>query len=811
MAAISLVVPVYNVAAYLRPCLDSLTGQTCRDIEIILVDDCSSDGSSAILAEYAEKDSRITLLHHDTNLTAAQSRKDGALASHGAWVLFVDPDDLLAPDACERLLALAQQHPADVIHFSADVLADESVPAARAAYVTGMLRPHRGELTGNRLNDACFVQKQFGFQIWNKLLRGDVCRRAMAEFPDGRYPKAQDLMALYIILFYARSYYGAETPPWYHYRLGVGVTGAEYLTHGQIDALAHQLRVVDGLRAFLESHGALDACHESLEAIDAQLTADVLARLKQHIAAPDVAYAWASLCRVLGAPRVIGMLAESGLDQEGDWAERLSSIPNPYQPRPVKVIGAFYLRLSNGGAQRVAAELTRVWAKLGYQVVMFTDAAPTDEDYPTDAIRVVLPDCRNEYATTNRARRAQVLHEAVQKYHIDLFIYHGWLYPMLLWDLLAVKSAGAAFYIHTHSVFSMPLRSSEFAHRFFACQHIYPMADGVICLSRADAAYWRLFNRRVFQVVNPIFFDLEKTAVSPLEGQEIIWVGRISAEKKPLQVIEIFARVLRQVPGAHLSIIGSGPATLEGDMRDKAKALRVQDHVTFHGYQSDVLPFYQRADVYLSTSAYEGAPLSPLEAQGCGVPVVAYALPYLTILEGSEGSVSVPQDDQRAAAEAIIALLTDDDYRHAMGRAARRNVETRMAVDMAALWQPILLSAESAVALPEADGAVALPKAGGAVALPEAGANPTSVAPSIPDPDTQLMIRTLSEHLRAMRPPTATAAPTEFFPLPTSGPCRMLRKKAATFLSKLLIEGITPSIRAFKAAYQARRESKPRT
>lgn len=89
---ISVVVPVYNVAKYLRQCMDSLVGQTLREIEIICVDDGSTDGSSAILDEYAKRDGRIRVIRQ-VNAGAGPARNAALDVATGEYVVFMDPDD----------------------------------------------------------------------------------------------------------------------------------------------------------------------------------------------------------------------------------------------------------------------------------------------------------------------------------------------------------------------------------------------------------------------------------------------------------------------------------------------------------------------------------------------------------------------------------------------------------------------------------------------------------------------------------------------------------------------------------------------
>ena len=97
---ISIIVPVYNVAPFLSRCLDSLVGQTYENLEIICVDDGSTDGSAAILDACAAKDSRIKVIHQE-NAGVSVARNRGLDAATGEFVTFVDADDWLEPDADE--------------------------------------------------------------------------------------------------------------------------------------------------------------------------------------------------------------------------------------------------------------------------------------------------------------------------------------------------------------------------------------------------------------------------------------------------------------------------------------------------------------------------------------------------------------------------------------------------------------------------------------------------------------------------------------------------------------------------------------
>ncbi|MFM9367040.1 CDP-glycerol:glycerophosphate glycerophosphotransferase [Streptomyces sp. Da 82-17] len=121
MVRFSVVVPAHRVQGYLRECLESTLSQGFTDFELIVVDDCSPDASGAIAAEYAERDPRVQLVRLDARAGAGGARNAGAERARGAYLLFLDGDDLLLPGALEAIDAgLGGAGEPDVLLFDHD-------------------------------------------------------------------------------------------------------------------------------------------------------------------------------------------------------------------------------------------------------------------------------------------------------------------------------------------------------------------------------------------------------------------------------------------------------------------------------------------------------------------------------------------------------------------------------------------------------------------------------------------------------------------------------------------------------------------
>ena len=112
---VSILVPVYNVEAYLSQCIDSILAQTYKNLQVVLVNDGSTDGSLEVCQTYAEKDARVET-HHKENSGVADTRNCLLEKVKGYYVLFVDSDDWIEPDMVECLLRYALEYDADVVN-----------------------------------------------------------------------------------------------------------------------------------------------------------------------------------------------------------------------------------------------------------------------------------------------------------------------------------------------------------------------------------------------------------------------------------------------------------------------------------------------------------------------------------------------------------------------------------------------------------------------------------------------------------------------------------------------------------------------
>ena len=175
---ISVIIPVYNAAHYLEKCINSIINQTYHDLEIILLDDGSTDGSGEMCDSYANSDSRIRVFHQ-ANRGVSATRKNAISVATGDYVSFIDSDDYADPEMIEELWKTAKKTDADIslCGFRFVNTLDEMIKASTIMY--GL-----DESTGIKILEDYFCSKDRAYWcvFWNKLFKASLFDGI--QFPD---------------------------------------------------------------------------------------------------------------------------------------------------------------------------------------------------------------------------------------------------------------------------------------------------------------------------------------------------------------------------------------------------------------------------------------------------------------------------------------------------------------------------------------------------------------------------------------------------------------------------------------------------
>lgn len=234
---ISIVIPVYNVEKYLQNCLDSVLAQTLTDIEIVCVDDGSTDNCGKILDKYVAKDSRIKVIHQE-NAGTHLARKAGVSASTGDYLMFLDSDDEFTPDACGKAYRAVKAADADILQFGMNIRFLIDIPESQRKDLQTAFTPFEGTFEGRKQIFQTFfpnVDHICEYNIFTRIVlsmrifRGNLCRKVFSELKDERLLVGEDGYACILNLYYANRITSIPDKL-YIYNYGVGISGSNNKT-----------------------------------------------------------------------------------------------------------------------------------------------------------------------------------------------------------------------------------------------------------------------------------------------------------------------------------------------------------------------------------------------------------------------------------------------------------------------------------------------------------------------------------------------------------------------------------------------------
>lgn len=166
---VSLIIPIYNAEKYLRECLDSLIGQTLQEIEIICIDDGSTDTSMEILHEYQNKDGRVIVLSNPRNMGQPTSRNKGMEKARGKYIQFVDADDFIEHSAAEELYKMAEEKAADMCYMGMQIVTEDGLGSET---VPGAIRGRYPDVyDGKKLMKRLTEENEFFLYTWSVFYR----------------------------------------------------------------------------------------------------------------------------------------------------------------------------------------------------------------------------------------------------------------------------------------------------------------------------------------------------------------------------------------------------------------------------------------------------------------------------------------------------------------------------------------------------------------------------------------------------------------------------------------------------------------
>ena len=259
MIAISVIVPVYNTSKFLKKCLESIISQTLRNIEIIIVNDCSTDNSLEICNFYAQNDSRIKIINKIRNKGTLLARKSGAKFASGDYIVFLDSDDFFSSNkSLEKMYNLISintksNNEIDFVQYSIQLV---DLSGNELNEIPQWFQNQNEDIIGSlNIAKAFFdINSKLCWILCGKIYKTSIVKKALRYIKKEQIVTAEDAYTLFVICCFSKVFISVKTEPLLSYRRGSGITSRMtdgYLSLYQFRNFCDELHIVQLLKEFI--------------------------------------------------------------------------------------------------------------------------------------------------------------------------------------------------------------------------------------------------------------------------------------------------------------------------------------------------------------------------------------------------------------------------------------------------------------------------------------------------------------------------------------------------------------------------------
>jgi glycosyltransferase involved in cell wall biosynthesis len=497
----SIVITNRNNESSLERTICSALEQDYADIELICVDDASTDRSREIIGSFENRENFIAVYNEEDSGSSC-SRLSGIERAGGDYLLFLDSDGMLMPNCCSALAKVLKRKACDILGFGTEPEYTVVKSQSERARLEKHFSPKRARLDSKGYRRAFYEKKQIKHDVRSKCYSIELARKAASKMQKDHINLCDDFYFSFIAALYVNSYCGTSKKLIRH-RFGMGIPSADAYTKTElVQDLNSVLNVFRLCREF--------ACEQTLEET-----------YFRYISLYEREQIFGFLERIKLLPEseredmVKLILEQFGAEQFivslSDFCEsslkRLTNLANPgelfpYTRRAAKTVGLYCRCLCGDGPGKALCRTADYLIEAGYRVIIISDkdGSPPYCPLAEDVKRICL-DLEN-CEPGNYLIRYRKLRDCIVNKHIDIFINYDFSSDFGGLDLCTVKSTDCAYMLYCHSphVAGLIDGSSNILDK----QAVYTYADAVVTLSSVDRIFWSRVNQRTFQITVPL-------------------------------------------------------------------------------------------------------------------------------------------------------------------------------------------------------------------------------------------------------------------------------------------------------------------
>lgn len=326
-------------------------------------------------------------------------------------------------------------------------------------------------------------------------------------------------------------------------------------------------------------------------------------------------------------------------------------------------IAIFSHTIALGGSERVACLLANLLSKAHYNIYLIIQKESASSYSLENNITIYnLEDSKNKY---------KKLEGFFITHNIHLCIFNDHFIDETFKFIKLANKSGIKTIAIEHSSFFFPFYALDTTN-FTKRNDGYKYVDRLIVLSPILEQIWNTLDiTRAIFIPNPLTFKKIHTPYINKREKNLIFIGRICHMKGIFEALETVSRVSKKFENVKLYVLGRFESDeIKNNVKRRVNELCVNDNIIFTGHVNNIEPYLSSAAIHIMPSMIEGAPMSFYEAKSFGIPTVCFDIPTLFLSDESDGCIMVGKNDVNGMTNAIIRLLSDEQYWEIMSKRA---------------------------------------------------------------------------------------------------------------------------------------------
>lgn len=444
MYDLSIIIPAYNAADYLHSSLGNALAQSVPTLEIILINDASTDDTRNVAQTLAADDPRVSIIDHDHNQGPAAARNTGIQQAQGRYLVFVDADDELSPDACGILLRELTSDPVDILQFPMELEIHGNLDEVAREHMSRYFIPPNQRIKGWDIVESAFLRYEHNWNLAGKAIETSLCKNALSLMPEEKILLGEDLLFYFFVAYAAKSYRGYTAKKLYKYRYGAGGSNRNLVDLQQFEqrwlTTARVFERIESEIADKQPPTGFDAVLTSIRRHLLGETMDAVIALLQpgerFTAITKIKEAWS-------ASELICFLARAAWN-DPYWAQDILSCEKweHVQRSATDETTAYYSVKGASSENGDSIFQLAAQAQQASTLLVSEEALPYGASISTEAPIVSIAPRLPSTAEASYAYRAEVLEQLVQAYQIQTLVLLNYYQELYFWDVALLTLLG---------------------------------------------------------------------------------------------------------------------------------------------------------------------------------------------------------------------------------------------------------------------------------------------------------------------------------------------------------------------------------